>query len=72
MRAAAGVADLGEFVGVSWDLFDHPGKPATVAKKVAQFADNAGVGYSSVLFTGTPEQLFEACGLDFDRSPRRS
>ncbi len=70
VRAAAGVADLGEFVGVSWDLFDHVGKPATVAKKVAQFADGAGVGYPSVLFTGAPEELFEACGLDFEQIPQ--
>lgn len=70
VRAAAGVADLGEFIGVSWDLFDHPGKPAQVAKKVAQFADNAGVGYGSVLFTGTPKELFETCGLDFEQIPQ--
>jgi thiol-disulfide isomerase/thioredoxin len=70
VRAAAGVADLGEFVGVSWDLFDHPGKPAQVAKKVGQFADSAGVGYGSVLFTGTPQELFEACGLDFEQIPQ--
>ncbi|MDP2308485.1 MAG: TlpA disulfide reductase family protein, partial [Pseudomonadota bacterium] len=70
VRAAAGVADLGEFIGVSWDLFDHPGKPAQVAKKVAQFADSAGVGYGSVLFTGTPQELFATCGLDFEQIPQ--
>ncbi|MFZ5480369.1 MAG: TlpA family protein disulfide reductase [Myxococcota bacterium] len=70
VRAAAGVADLGEFVGVSWDLFDHPGKPGNVAKKVAQFADSAGVGYPSVLFTGSPQELFEICGLDFELIPQ--
>jgi thiol-disulfide isomerase/thioredoxin len=70
VRAAAGVADLGEFVGVSWDLFDHPGKPGTIAKKVAQFADNAGVGYASVLFTGSPKELFDICGLDFELIPQ--
>ncbi len=70
VRAAAGVADLGEFIGVSWDLFDHPGKPAQVAKKVAQFADSAGVGYGSVLFTGSPQELFDACGLDFEQIPQ--
>jgi thiol-disulfide isomerase/thioredoxin len=70
VRAAAGVADLGEFLGVSWDLFDHPGKPATVAKKVAQFADSVGVGYASVLFTGTPRELFSTCGLDFEQIPQ--
>jgi thiol-disulfide isomerase/thioredoxin len=70
VRAAAGVADLGEFLGVSWDLFDHPGKPATVAKKVARFADSAGVGYASVLFTGTPQELFSTLGLDFEQIPQ--
>lgn len=70
VRAAAGVAEVGEFVGVSWDLFDHPGKPATVAKKVAQFADSAGVGYPSVLFTGKPEELFEALGLAVHQVPQ--
>ena len=70
VRAAAGVADLGEFIGVSWDLFDHPGKPAAVAKKVGQFADNAGVGYASVLFTGTPKELFALCGLDYELIPQ--
>lgn len=70
VRAAAGVAEVGEFIGVSWDLFDHPGKPAAVAKKVAQFADSAGVGYASVLFTGKPEELFEALGLTVHQVPQ--
>ncbi len=70
VRAAAGVADLGEFIGVSWDLFDHPGKPAVVARKVGQFADNAGVGYASVLFTGSPEELFAFCNLDIHQIPQ--
>jgi thiol-disulfide isomerase/thioredoxin len=70
VRAAAGVADLGEFIGVSWDLFDHPGKPATVARNVARFADSAGIGYASVLFTGAPEELFAACGLDMHQIPQ--
>ena len=70
VRAAAGVAELGEFVGVSWDLFDHPGKPAAVAKKVGQFADSAGVGYASLLFTGSPKELFALCGLDYELIPQ--
>lgn len=70
VRAAAGVADIGEFVGVSWDLFDHPGKPALVAKKVGKFADSAGVGYPSVLFVGKPEELFALCGLDVQLVPQ--
>lgn len=70
VRAAAGAADVGEFLGVSWDLFDHPGKPALVAKKVGKFADSAGVGYPSVLFTGAPEELFALCGLDVQLVPQ--
>ena len=70
VRAAAGVADVGEFIGVSWDLFDHPGKPAAVAKKVGLFADSVGVGYPSVLFTGTPAELFEALGFDVHTVPQ--
>src|SRR5262249_51632159 len=70
VRAAAGLADRADFLGVSWDLFDHPGRPATVAKKVAQFADNAGVGYASVLFTGEPAELFRLCGLDHELIPQ--
>lgn len=70
VRAAAGLGADAEFVGVSWDLFDHPGDPKKVAKQVAQFADGAGVGWASVLFTGTPEQLFAACGLDVELIPQ--
>jgi thiol-disulfide isomerase/thioredoxin len=70
VRAAAGVADIGEFLGVSWDLFDHPGKPATRAAEVARFADSVGVGYPSVLFTGTPEQLFAITGFDWHFIPQ--
>ena len=49
VRAAAGVADIGEFVGVSWDLFDEEvygadPDPVAVAQKVATFADSVGVG----------------------------
>ncbi len=70
VRAAAGVADIGEFVGVSWDLFDHPGDPVVVAKKVATFADSVGVGYGSVLFVGEPKELFTALGLDSELIPQ--
>lgn len=70
VRAAAGVADIGEFMGLSWDLFDHPGDPTVVAAKVAAFADNAGVGYPSVLFVGEPNELFEALGLDSQLIPQ--
>lgn len=70
VRAMAGVAGVGEFVGLSWDLFDHPGDPDEVAKKVAAFADNAGVGYPSLLFTGEPEELFRLCGLDLHLVPQ--
>ena len=70
VRAAAGLGAEAEFLGVSWDLFDHPAKPATAAKKVAKFADGMGVGYPSVLFTGEPEALFRACGLDHELIPQ--
>ena len=70
VRAAAGVADVGEFLGISWDLFDHPGDPLTVAKKVGAFADSVGVGYGSVLFAGEPSELFAALGLDSELIPQ--
>ncbi len=70
VRAAAGVADIGEFMGLSWDLFDHPGDPDAVAKKVASFADSVGVGYASVLFVGEPAELFAALGLDSELIPQ--
>jgi thiol-disulfide isomerase/thioredoxin len=63
VRAAAGCGDAADFLGVSWDLFDHPGDPAPRAREVAAFADSMGVGYPSVLFIGTPEALFAACAL---------
>lgn len=70
VRAHAGAADLADFLGVSWDLFDHPGDPEAVAKKVARFADGMGVGYPSVLYTGTPESLFAGLGLGFELIPQ--
>ncbi len=70
VRAAAGVADIGEFLGLSWDLFDHPGDPQAVAKKVATFADSVGVGYPSVLFVGEPKELFAALGLSSELIPQ--
>lgn len=70
VRAAAGVADVGEFMGISWDLFDHPGDPLTVAKKVGTFADSVGVGYGSLLFVGEPSELFAALGLDSELIPQ--
>ena len=70
VRAAAGCGDLAEFLGVSWDLFDNPGDPSTRSAEVAAFADNAGVGYPSVLYTDPPESLFEACGLDVQLVPQ--
>ena len=70
VRAAAGLGNSAEFIGVSWDLFDHPGAPAKVAAKVAAFASSSGVGFASVLFTGTPAELFSACGLDVELVPQ--
>ena len=70
VRAAAGCGDLAEFLGVSWDLFDHPGDAAARAKQVAAFAESMGVGYASVLYTGAPEDLFAACGLDVHLVPQ--
>ncbi len=70
VRAAAGVADIGEFLGVSWDLFDHPGDADERAKQVAAFADSVGVGYGSVLFDGEPRQLFTALKLDSELIPQ--
>lgn len=70
VRAAAGLGNTAEFIGVSWDLFDHPGKPEKVAAKVASFAASSGVGFPSVLFTGTPAELFSACGLDVELVPQ--
>lgn len=70
VRIAAGLGDTADLLGVSWDLFDHPGDPRKVAKKVAEFADGMGIGYPSVLFTGAPPELFAACGLDFELIPQ--
>ncbi|MBM4393088.1 MAG: TlpA family protein disulfide reductase, partial [Deltaproteobacteria bacterium] len=70
VRAAAGVADIGEFLGVSWDLFDHPGDADERARRVASFADSVGVGYGSVLFDGEPRQLFSALKLDSELIPQ--
>ncbi len=70
VRSAAGLADEAEFIGVSWDLFDHPGDPVRVARKVGAFAASSGVGYPSVLFTGAPAELFAACGLDVELIPQ--
>ena len=70
VRAAAGVGELGEFVGVSWELFDHPGDTKKVVERVARFADSMGLGYPSVLYTGTPESLFAACRLESQLIPQ--
>jgi thiol-disulfide isomerase/thioredoxin len=70
VRAAAGAGSLAEFLGVSWDLFDHPGDPVARAGQVAAFAESMGVGYPSVLYTGEPETLFEALGLEVRLVPQ--
>lgn len=70
VRAHAGAAELADFLGVSWDLFDQPGEPVEVAARVARFADGVGVGYPSVLYTGTPASLFEALALGSEFIPQ--
>jgi thiol-disulfide isomerase/thioredoxin len=70
VRAMAGLGDSAEFLGVSWDLFGHPGEPGVVAIEVARVADSAGVGFPSVLFTGEPAALFSACGLSEHTVPQ--
>lgn len=70
VRSSAGLGETVEFMGVSWELFDHPEQPERAAAQVAGFADRSGVGYASVLFTGTPEELYEVCGLDWHFIPQ--
>lgn len=70
VRAAAGLGSQADMIGVSWDLFDHPGDARQVAARVADFAASSGVGFPSVLFTGEPAELFAACGLDVELVPQ--
>lgn len=70
VRAAAACGEVADFIGVSWDLFDHPGDAVARARTVAAFADSMGIGYPSVLFTGAPAALFEACGLEVHQVPQ--
>lgn len=70
VRAHAGAGETADFLGVSWDLFDHPGEPRKVAKEVARFADGMGVGYPSVLYVGEPRSLFEALHLEVELIPQ--
>lgn len=70
VRTAAGLGAQADMLGVSWDLFDHPGDPRQVAARVADFAASSGVGFASVLFTGDPAELFAACGLDVELVPQ--
>ncbi len=70
VRAAAGVGDTAEFIGVSWDLFDHPAPVAAVTDKVTRVADSAGIGYASVLFTGPAETLYRVAEIDWHFIPQ--
>lgn len=70
VRAAAGIGDRAEVLGLSWDLFDRSGDPAKVAAEVGAFAESYGVGYGSALFTGSPEELYALCGLDWHFIPQ--
>lgn len=70
VRSSAGLGESVEFLGVSWELFDRSDTPERAAAQVASFADQSGVGYASVLFTGTPEELYEICGLDIHLIPQ--
>lgn len=70
VRAHAAAGEEADFIGVSWDLFDHPGDARKRAVDVARFADGVGVGYPSVLYTGEPARLFELCGLDWELIPQ--
>ena len=72
VRAAAGIGDRAEVIGLSWDRFDRQGAsdPAADAAAVAAFADGYGVGYPSLLFTGAPEELYAICGIDWQYVPQ--
>jgi thiol-disulfide isomerase/thioredoxin len=70
VRVHAGLGEKADILGVAWELFDHPQAPDKAAAQVAAFADSYGVGFASVLFTGTPEELFQACALDFELIPQ--
>lgn len=65
---------LGErvaFLGVSWDLFEGGGDPASTAREVAAFAVEQGIVYPSVLVNAAPEDFFAALDLrDFQKIPQ--
>ncbi len=62
-----GRADL---VGISWDRFENPGPPEEAAREVATFAGDHGIPYDTILFTGTPDELFDGVGLGWRFIPQ--
>ncbi len=60
----------GRVLGISWDLFDSDGDVARTTRLVEDFARKAGLPYPTILFTGTPEELFAGLSLDSEFVPQ--
>ena len=52
------------FLGISWDRFGGDGPEADLLSTVAETAASARIPYETLVFTGEPEELYEALSLE--------
>ena len=53
-----------EFLGLSWDRFEEFDTEEGSIGLIEELADEAQAGYDSLLFIGTPYELFDAFQLE--------
>lgn len=58
------------FLGISWDRFGREGAVADSASAVADAVAEARVPYDTLLYTGEPEDLYEALSLEARSIPQ--
>lgn len=71
VEAARRVEGRADLIGISWDLFERHGEsPEDAAREVAAFAGSSGLAYRSLVFTGSPDELFDGLSLEFRMIPQ--
>ena len=69
-KLAQSLEDSARVLGISWELFEAGGDPDSVVARIVAYQQSAGLSWPSLLFTDSPEALFEGLALSFERIPQ--
>lgn len=58
-----------EFLGVCWELFMHDATPKEAVARLDAFAAEQGMDFPILIYTGEPDAIIRACGIETGTIP---